>query len=83
MSKLSLSSLHDSREIKLRNIIALEQCHYPKHTHVCSYALFLDYLIDTDKDVDLLLEKGNSFLLILYQYTYKTCALNDLWWFLV
>ncbi|CAG7885755.1 hypothetical protein IGI04_042399 [Brassica rapa subsp. trilocularis] len=57
MSKLSLSSLHDSREIKLRNIIALEQCHYPKHTHVYSYALFLDYLIDTDKDVDLLLEK--------------------------
>ncbi|KAG5384254.1 hypothetical protein IGI04_035724 [Brassica rapa subsp. trilocularis] len=57
MSKLSLSSLHDSREIKLRNIIALEQFHYPKHTHVCSYALFLDYLIDTDKDVDLLIEK--------------------------
>ncbi|WZZ65621.1 hypothetical protein YC2023_076991 [Brassica napus] len=57
MSKLSLSSLHDSREIKLRNIIALEQCHYPKHNHVYSYALFLDYLIDTDKDVDLLLEK--------------------------
>ncbi|KAH0873426.1 hypothetical protein HID58_070788, partial [Brassica napus] len=45
------------REIKLRNIIALEQCHYPKHNHVYSYALFLDYLIDTDKDVDLLLEK--------------------------
>ncbi|KAG2245478.1 hypothetical protein Bca52824_064839 [Brassica carinata] len=60
MSKLSLSSLHDSREIKLRNIIALEQCHYPKHTHVCSYALFLDYLIDTDKDVDLLLEKDGE-----------------------
>ncbi|WZZ78111.1 hypothetical protein YC2023_098683 [Brassica napus] len=60
MSKLSLSSLHDSREIKLRNIIALEQCHYPKQNHVCSYALFLDYLIDTDKDVDLLLEKDGE-----------------------
>ncbi|XP_048622169.1 uncharacterized protein LOC106411875 isoform X2 [Brassica napus] len=55
---LSPTSLEASREIKLRNIIALEQCHYPKQNHVCSYALFLDYLIDTDKDVDLLLEKG-------------------------
>ncbi|KAG2281597.1 hypothetical protein Bca52824_052817 [Brassica carinata] len=54
---LSPTSLEASREIKLRNIIALEQCHYPKQNHVCSYALFLDYLIDTDKDVDLLLEK--------------------------
>ncbi|KAL0815250.1 hypothetical protein Bca101_071694 [Brassica carinata] len=57
---LSPTSLEASREIKLRNIIALEQCHYPKHTHVCSYALFLDYLIDTDKDVDLLLEKAGE-----------------------
>ena len=63
----------DRLEMILRNIMALEQCHYPDNAHVCNYVLFLDNLIDTDKDVDLLVEKGNSFLehvLNLYQSTY-------------
>ncbi|CAN6805145.1 unnamed protein product [Brassica oleracea] len=62
--KIPCLTVDDSLEMKLRNIMALEKCHYPNNAHVCSYALFLDYLIDTDKDVDLLLEKGNSFILI-------------------
>ncbi|CAA7032879.1 unnamed protein product [Microthlaspi erraticum] len=50
--------IHDTSEMTLRNIMALEQCHYPHTVHVCSYVEFMDYLIDTDKDVDLLVEKG-------------------------
>ena len=42
----------------LRNIIALEQCHYPWHTHVCSYISVLDYLINGKEDVELLVDKG-------------------------
>ncbi|KAK0582672.1 hypothetical protein LWI29_028383 [Acer saccharum] len=38
--------------------MALEQCHYPKETHVCNYIAFMDFLINTEKDADLLIEKG-------------------------
>ncbi|ESQ37461.1 hypothetical protein EUTSA_v10003109mg [Eutrema salsugineum] len=47
----------DDAEITIRNIMALEQCPYPFNAHVCNYIMFLDYLIDTGKDVDLLVEK--------------------------
>ncbi|KAF8081378.1 hypothetical protein N665_0890s0016 [Sinapis alba] len=55
---MSHLTVHDKLEKELRNIMALEQCHYSYNTHVCNYVLFLDYLIDNDKDVDLLVEKG-------------------------
>ncbi|KAF3575842.1 hypothetical protein DY000_02032126 [Brassica cretica] len=45
-------------EMTLRNIMALEQCHYPFNAHVCSYILFIDRLIHTKKAADLLIEKG-------------------------
>ncbi|CAN6978625.1 unnamed protein product [Brassica rapa subsp. trilocularis] len=55
----------DDAEITIRNIMALEQCHYPlikkkkkKNSHVSDYIMFLDFLIDTKKDVSLLVEKG-------------------------
>ncbi|CAH8361206.1 unnamed protein product [Eruca vesicaria subsp. sativa] len=48
----------DKLEMELRNVMALEQCHYPYNALVCNYVDFLDYLIDTDKDVDLLVQKG-------------------------
>ncbi|KAL1190921.1 hypothetical protein V5N11_025661 [Cardamine amara subsp. amara] len=48
----------DHVEITLRNIMALEQCHYPFIAHVCNYVIFLDFLVDTEKDVELLVEKG-------------------------
>ncbi|XP_010512373.1 PREDICTED: UPF0481 protein At3g47200-like [Camelina sativa] len=48
----------DDAEITLRNIMALEQCHYPFEAYVCNFVSFLDFLIDTDKDVDLLMENG-------------------------
>ncbi|KAK6260906.1 hypothetical protein SCA6_015380 [Theobroma cacao] len=45
-------------EIWIRNLIAFEQCHYSGEAYFCSYIQLLDYLIDTDKDVDLLVKKG-------------------------
>ncbi|XP_010524424.1 PREDICTED: UPF0481 protein At3g47200 isoform X2 [Tarenaya hassleriana] len=53
-----LDSAGDSLEIELRNVMAFEQCHYPYTSYVCNYVSFLDFLIDTEKDVDLLIEKG-------------------------
>ncbi|CAF1845222.1 unnamed protein product [Brassica napus] len=48
----------DRLEMTLRNIMALEQCHYPFNAHVCIYILFIDRLIHTKKAADLLVEKG-------------------------
>ncbi|KAB1226483.1 hypothetical protein CJ030_MR1G014065 [Morella rubra] len=47
----------DTTECVFRNVMALEQCHYPTEAYICSYILLLDYLINTEKDVDLLVEK--------------------------
>ncbi|XP_062173993.1 UPF0481 protein At3g47200-like [Alnus glutinosa] len=44
-------------EAIFRNLMALEQCHYPSKTYICSYVLLLDGFIDTKKDVDLLVDK--------------------------
>jgi hypothetical protein len=44
-------------ETIFRNLMALEQCHYPSNTYICSYVWLLDRLIDTAKDVDLLVNK--------------------------
>ncbi|XP_062176234.1 uncharacterized protein LOC133881326 [Alnus glutinosa] len=38
--------------------MALEQCHYQFDHYVTDYIRILDFLIDTDKDVDLLVRKG-------------------------
>ncbi|XP_062173286.1 UPF0481 protein At3g47200-like [Alnus glutinosa] len=49
--------IFDNTECLLRNLMALEQCHYPLKAYICNYVLLLDQLIDTEKDVDLLVEK--------------------------
>ncbi|WRX09202.1 Protein of unknown function DUF247 [Theobroma cacao] len=41
--------------------MAFEQCHYPKEPYICSYIVLLDYLVETDKDVDLLVKKNIFF----------------------
>ena len=41
-----------------RNIMALEQCHYTYAAYVCHYIAFLGFLIDTEQDVELLVNKG-------------------------
>jgi hypothetical protein len=42
----------------VRNIMALEQCYKPFEAYICSYIKFLDHLINSAEDVDLLVEKG-------------------------
>ena len=42
----------------VRNIMALEQCCYPSQAYVCSYIKFMDHLIDSAVDVDLLAQNG-------------------------
>ncbi|KAK0607234.1 hypothetical protein LWI29_011897 [Acer saccharum] len=48
----------DNTECLYRNMMALEQCHYPDDTHLCSFILLMDHLIDTVKDVELLVDEG-------------------------
>ncbi|KAK4285194.1 hypothetical protein QN277_001924 [Acacia crassicarpa] len=50
-------TVDDDTELLFRNMIALEQCHYLDAPYITDYATLLDYLIDTDKDVDLLIHK--------------------------
>ncbi|KAJ7950832.1 hypothetical protein O6P43_026971, partial [Quillaja saponaria] len=42
----------------LRNLIALEQCHYPYHQYICNYIALIDDLIYSNNDVDLLLQEN-------------------------
>ncbi|TXG66788.1 hypothetical protein EZV62_008063 [Acer yangbiense] len=51
-------TVNDWTEFFIRNVMALEQCHYPKETHICNYIAFMDFLINTEKDADLLIDKG-------------------------
>ncbi|KAL0007595.1 hypothetical protein SO802_009097 [Lithocarpus litseifolius] len=51
-------TIDDRAEGLLRNIMALEQCHYPFKAYTCNYMLLLDYLIDTREDVDLLVKEN-------------------------
>ncbi|KAI9074219.1 hypothetical protein K1719_043784 [Acacia pycnantha] len=47
----------DDTELVFRNMIALEQCLYPDKAYIADYALIWDCLIDTHKDVELLVRK--------------------------
>ncbi|XP_028802471.1 UPF0481 protein At3g47200-like [Neltuma alba] len=47
--------MEDSTELLFRNMIAFEQCHYPFAAYISDYAHVLDCLIDTYKDVDVLI----------------------------
>lgn len=48
--------IYDETECLIRNVMALEQCHYPQETLVCSYISLMDRLINTEEDVNLLVE---------------------------
>ncbi|KAG6718427.1 hypothetical protein I3842_04G148500, partial [Carya illinoinensis] len=50
-------TIDNTTEIFARNLMALEQCHYPTQTYITDYFFLLDFLIDTDKDVALLADK--------------------------
>ncbi|KAL2319930.1 hypothetical protein Fmac_028899 [Flemingia macrophylla] len=44
-------------ECVLRNLIALEQCHYSNQPFICNYVTLIDSLIHTHEDVELLVDK--------------------------
>lgn len=48
--------IDNSTECLFRNLMALEQCHYPREEFICRYVKLLDFLVDVEKDVDLLIE---------------------------
>ena len=50
--------IDDQTEALFRNLIALEQCHYPSNTYICNYVVLLDSFITTKEDVCLLVEKN-------------------------
>ncbi|KAK9196770.1 hypothetical protein WN943_004901 [Citrus x changshan-huyou] len=49
---------YDMTEPLLRNLMALEQCHYPFQTYICNYIYLMDSLINAEEDVNLLVEAG-------------------------
>jgi hypothetical protein len=49
--------LNNNTESLFRNLMALEQLHYPFDGYFTDYIRVLDFLIDTPKDVDLLMRK--------------------------
>ncbi|XP_030963872.1 uncharacterized protein LOC115985036 [Quercus lobata] len=49
---------HNRTEDLFRNIMALEQCHYPLKAYLCNYMVLLDHLINTSEDVELLADNG-------------------------
>jgi hypothetical protein len=49
--------LYDGSESLFRNLVALEQYHYVNDDYVTNYIILVDSLIDTVKDVDLLVQK--------------------------
>ncbi|KAK7351397.1 hypothetical protein VNO77_10819 [Canavalia gladiata] len=50
--------VEDWTEVLFRNMVALEQCHYPSESYFTDYVAVLDFLVNTGKDVDILVRKG-------------------------
>ncbi|MED6198728.1 hypothetical protein PIB30_069283 [Stylosanthes scabra] len=50
--------VEDGTEIWLRNVVALEQCHYPKQHYITDYVRFLGHLMNTNKDAGVLIKAG-------------------------
>ncbi|KAF2315270.1 hypothetical protein GH714_038659 [Hevea brasiliensis] len=55
--KMPIFEADDTTELVIRNLMAFEQCHYPDQPLICDYISILDFLINTEKDVDLLVRK--------------------------
>ncbi|AES74661.1 hypothetical protein MtrunA17_Chr6g0452531 [Medicago truncatula] len=47
-------TVDDRTEISFRNMVALEQCHYPDDSYITDYVAVMDYLINTGTDADIL-----------------------------
>ncbi|MCI30165.1 hypothetical protein A2U01_0051374, partial [Trifolium medium] len=49
--------VEDGTEILFRNMVALEQCHYPYESYITDYVAVLDFLVNTGRDVDILVRQ--------------------------
>ena len=56
--KIPKLKLEDRSESLFRNLIAFEQCHDRKGHYITDYIFLMDQLINTTKDVDVLVHKG-------------------------
>ncbi|KOM41966.1 hypothetical protein LR48_Vigan04g216400 [Vigna angularis] len=56
--KIPKFRVDDGTELLFRNMVALEQFHYPDDGYITEYALVLQYLVNTGKDVDVLVRAG-------------------------
>nr|XP_048337409.1 uncharacterized protein LOC125424330 [Ziziphus jujuba var. spinosa]XP_048337410.1 uncharacterized protein LOC125424330 [Ziziphus jujuba var. spinosa] len=56
--KIPLLLIHETTESIFRNLIAFEQCYHSCKDKITSYAILLDNLINTSKDVEILSDKG-------------------------
>ncbi|XP_071723514.1 UPF0481 protein At3g47200-like [Rutidosis leptorrhynchoides] len=56
--KLPQFEAHDTTELVFRNVMALEQSEYPNEAYITSYILLMDFLINSNKDVAFLVERG-------------------------
>ncbi|XP_068655830.1 UPF0481 protein At3g47200-like [Aristolochia californica] len=57
---LEIPHLHidNNTDILLRNLVAWEQCHPDAGQFFTGYAIFMDYIINSSKDVEILLQNG-------------------------
>uniref|UniRef100_A0A6N2NI28 Uncharacterized protein n=1 Tax=Salix viminalis TaxID=40686 RepID=A0A6N2NI28_SALVM len=55
--KIPILTVDDSLERLVRNVMAWEQCSKPDEAYICNYFRFMDHLINTAEDVDLLIEE--------------------------
>ncbi|TKY74713.1 UPF0481 protein [Spatholobus suberectus] len=49
--------VEDWTELLFRNMVALEQCHYPSESFITDYVAVWDFLVNTSRDVDILVRK--------------------------
>ena len=69
-------TLDNSSESLYRNLLALEQCHYPNEAYITDYFILLGFLISTSKDVNLLVRKGVVVNLLANKDAAKTLVNN-------
>ncbi|CAJ2666409.1 unnamed protein product [Trifolium pratense] len=57
--KMPRFEVHDKTELYMRNILAFEECHfsYQDSAFISQYLIMLDFLINTEKDVSILVDK--------------------------
>ncbi|KAL2346768.1 hypothetical protein Fmac_000768 [Flemingia macrophylla] len=56
--KIPRLKVENRTEILFRNMVALEQCHYHKESYITEYVQIMDFLVNTSRDVDILVRKG-------------------------